>query len=76
MSSKPAVAATALEDLESRIAFQEDLIHTLNETVVAQAEAIRVLQVQIQHVSKRLKSLVDSVEDQGIDGGDERPPHY
>ncbi len=65
-----------LEDLQARLAFQEDLIHSLNKTVVDQAEAIRVLQVQIQHVSRRLKHAIDSGIEDGQVAGDDRPPHY
>ncbi len=65
-----------IEDLQSRLAFQEDMVDSLNATVVSQAEAIKVLQMQVQHLSKRFKDVVDSLEGPGGGAADERPPHY
>ena len=56
-----------IDELESRLAFQDDLIEGLNRMVSDQNERIRILELAY-------KDLRDG--DEGINTGDERPPHY
>ena len=62
-------------DIETRFAFQEDTLNTLNDIVTKQ-------QLQIDILEKTCKSLVDRVRNlsandhQGAEVVDEKPPHY
>lgn len=64
---------TSIADLESRIAFQEDLIQSLNTNVYQQSRRIDQLELQLQQMLELLKSL----QDNGLDlSGHQPPPHY
>lgn len=64
---------TTIADLESRIAFQEDLIQSLNTSTYQQSRRIDQLEMQLSQVVELLKSL----QNNGMDlGGDQAPPHY
>ncbi|QGG79952.1 SlyX protein [Litorivicinus lipolyticus] len=58
-------------DLESKVAFQDDLLDTLNALVTQQSEQI----ARLEQAYKQLSTTVDSAG-LGINTGDERPPHY
>jgi len=69
------VANKNIDDLQSRLAFQEDMLHGLNERVAAQEKDIDALRIQLQHLYKKMKSLESSWEQENA--GDEKlPPHY
>lgn len=61
-------------DLETRLAYQDQLLNELNDVVTAQ-------QVKIMQLEELCKALVQRVRTAGeglpdSDPGDERPPHY
>ena len=63
-----------LTDLEIKLAFQEDLVDSLNQVVTAQQRELELLQGQVRLLYQQLKSLqpsdISSV-------ADEAPPtHY
>jgi len=63
-------------ELETRLAFQDDLLQTLNQLVTDQARQIERLELSLQSLSERLATLS---EGGGASRGsllDERPPHY
>lgn len=63
-----------LEELESRLAFQDDLLEQLNGVVARQDRLIADLQLRVANLEKRIESLGDAA---GADGsGHEVPPHY
>ena len=62
-----------LIEIESRIAYQEDLIQTLNDVIYRQQEKINQLEEQDHKLMERIKSLGES-SDNGQD--DQPPPHY
>ncbi len=65
-------AAARLQDLESRLAHQEQALHDLSETTRAQWDEIDTLKRQVVRLQDRIAEL-----EQGGGGlGDERPPHY
>ena len=69
--------ANEIEELQTRLAFQEDLIATLNDQVALQDRDIKTLQAQLREVHQKLKELIYQVEVGGSTmPGDERPPHY
>jgi SlyX protein len=61
-------------DLQTRLAFQEDSIDTINQIVVRQQSEIDLLKREII----QLKGIVDDFRDSQGDGGNvtELPPHY
>ncbi len=61
-------------DLQTRLAFQEDSIDTINQIVVRQQSEIDLLKREII----QLKGIVDEFRDTQGDGGSatELPPHY
>lgn len=72
--NKSKMVTEQIEDLQSRIAFQEDMISKLNDTVVEQGMQLMSLQKQLQHVYKKVKNV--SFDDDDYDPVDEKPPHY
>lgn len=61
-------------DLETKVAFQDDLLESLNRTVASQQLQIDLLQKQVQLLYDQLRSL--SPSNMAESAGDERPPHY
>lgn len=64
-----------LTDLESKVAFQDDLLESLNRIVVEQQQQIDMLQQQVRLLYDQLRSLAPSNIDEPS-AGEERPPHY
>jgi SlyX protein len=64
---------TRLDELEAKVAFAEDLIETLNQTVARQQGQIDSLQQQLRLLHHRLQEALPDTS-----GGprDEIPPHY
>ncbi|MDZ5601307.1 SlyX family protein [Pseudomonas sp. RP23018S] len=60
-------------ELETRQAFQDDNLQTLNQVVFEQARKIERLQQQMQHLLKRYDDLVGQM---GVEGDEAPPPHY
>lgn len=60
------------EILESKVAFQEELIQQLDDAVIAQQRQIQELQQQL----KILRSEFRSLENQMPDTPEPPPPHY
>jgi SlyX protein len=58
--------------LETRLAFQDETIETLNQTITAQWQQIDALTRQIAALSQRLQEA----EAQAPGPVNERPPHY
>jgi len=64
-----------IADLEIRLTFQDDLLAAMNRRVAEQDNEIAKLQMQLQHLSQKLK---DSQAEAalGSAAADEKPPHY
>lgn len=60
-------------DLESRLAFQDDTIATLNDVVVEQQKVIERLQLQIAVLARRQEEMAGQF---GIAEDEAPPPHY
>ena len=63
-----------VEELESQLAFQDELIESLNSTVARQDREIIELKRQFSLLSERLKEFGDAAP--GAAPQDETPPHY
>jgi len=61
-------------ELETRLAFQEDSIHHLNETVAAQQRRIDSLTEIVELLTQRLQQIAASPLHG--DGEEPPPPHY
>ena len=66
--------AKRIEELESQLAFQDELIESLNGTVAKQDGEILELKRQFSLLSERLKEIGDASP--GAAPQDETPPHY
>lgn len=64
-----------LTDLESKVAFQDDLLESLNRIVIEQQQQIDMLQQQVRLLYDQLRSIAPSNIDTPS-AGEERPPHY
>lgn len=65
-----------LEELESRLAFQDDHVEQLNDIVARQDRLISDLQHRISRLEKRLEELAEAATSAGGSEGHEVPPHY
>ncbi len=63
-----------LTELEIKLAFQEELVETLNQIVAGQQRELDLLQGQVRLVYQQLKSLQPS--DIAAVGEEAPPPHY
>ena len=63
-----------VEELESQLAFQDELIESLNGTVARQDGEILELKRQFSLLTERLKEIGDAAP--GAAPQDEIPPHY
>ncbi|PVV21030.1 MAG: SlyX protein [gamma proteobacterium symbiont of Ctena orbiculata] len=61
-------------DLESRLAFQEEAIHTLSETLVEQQQTIDSLSRSVDALRQKLQALEPSPLQSGET--EPPPPHY
>ena len=66
--------AKRIEELESQLAFQDELIESLNGTVARQDGEILELKRQFSMLSERLKEIGDASPGSAVQ--DETPPHY
>ncbi|MBJ2213915.1 MULTISPECIES: SlyX family protein [Pseudomonas] len=60
-------------DLESRLAFQDDTIETLNDILVTQQRAVERLQLQMTALLKRQEEMSGQFESSEEEAP---PPHY
>ena len=61
-------------DLESRVAFQEEAIHTLSETLIEQQRTLDSLTRSLEALKERLQTLEPSPLQPGET--EPPPPHY
>lgn len=65
-----------LEELESRLAFQDDLIESLNAVVARQDRELERLQRRVRDLEDKLADLAEAASPPGSTPGHEIPPHY
>ena len=65
-----------VDELESRVAFQDDTIEQLSETVARQDRELEDLKRQLRAVVERLKEVDAQGPDAGPASEFEVPPHY
>jgi SlyX protein len=64
--------AERIDALEMRLAYQDDTIETLNQTITAQWKQIDVLTRKVTELGERLQEA----ETNAPGPANERPPHY
>lgn len=74
MSSKPEEPGRRLDELESQVAFQDELLESLNQVVARQELDLMELKRQVGLMSERIKEIGDAAP--GAAPQDETPPHY
>lgn len=63
-----------IEELQLKLAFQENTIEDLNQALIAQQKQIADLDFKMQHVMEKIKTL--SVSNIASQSDEEPPPHY
>lgn len=74
MSQATGNLAKRVDELESQLAFQDELIESLNSTVARQDRELLELKHQLGRLSERLKEIGDASSAGAPQ--DETPPHY
>ena len=75
MEQKLNALSARVDELESRLAFQEDTLAQLNDVIAAQDANIRGLVAALRELGDKYRDLSFEV-DRGGKGADEKPPHY
>ncbi len=75
MSMNPAIESR-LDELESRLAFQDDLIESLNETITRQDRELVRLELRVKSLGEKLNDFAESAAMPGAAPAHEVPPHY
>ena len=65
-----------LDELESRLAFQDDLIENLNEVITRQDRDLSRMSLQLKDLAVRLGEVADATSGAGGQSDFEVPPHY
>jgi len=76
MSTGEQAVQLRLQELESRIAFQDDLIESLNEIVARQDRDIARLEARVKSLGDKIVELGEAGAVPGFSPGHEMPPHY
>lgn len=63
-----------MDDLETRLAFQDDAMNTMSEELIQQQRIVERLQAQVAALIKRQEEFVSQVGQGGVE--DAPPPHY
>jgi len=64
-----------LENIETKISFQEDQIEELNKTVYQQQQKLDQLEEICRALARHVQALAEA-GNEGKSPGNERPPHY
>jgi SlyX protein len=68
--------ANQLIDLQTQLAFQEDLLTSLNDRVYAQDREMQKMQMAISRLSEQLREQNVAAEQGDNQPSFEKPPHY
>ena len=74
-SAKDSIFAQRLDELESRLAFQDDLIESLNKVITRQAREMGNMAAQIKDLFTRFSEQAET-DTPGTSAEHEIPPHY
>jgi len=65
-----------IDELETRVAFQEDSLQSLDEVIAEQDLRLSKQQLQLKLLAEKFKSIETKWDQPDIGSGNERPPHY
>lgn len=66
-----------IDELQSRLAYQEDMLATLNNVIAEQGQAMGQLHRYLQKNQQRLDEIAGHIEESSAAGTlQEKPPHY
>lgn len=74
MSQSIETLGKRIDELENQVAFQDEIIESLNSTVANQDGELLELKHQLSRLSERIKEIGDASP--GEAPQDETPPHY
>ena len=74
MSQTKETLGKRIDEIESQVAFQDEIIESLNSTVAKQDGELLELKHQFSRLSERIKEIGDASP--GEAPQDETPPHY
>ncbi len=74
MSQSIETLGKRIDELENQVAFQDEIIDSLNSTVAKQDRELLELKHQLSRLSERIKEIGDASP--GEAPQDETPPHY
>ena len=72
--TSPPDSSVRLDELESRLAFQDDLIESMNEVVARQDREIALLTQRLAKLAEKLEDIAAGAP--AAADGHEPPPHY
>jgi SlyX protein len=67
---------TRIEELEIRVAFQEDLLQKLDDALAHQQREVLELRTVLRQMTHQIQTLEAAFPDGESDPGHEKPPHY
>jgi len=76
MTSLDSELTARIDELESRLAFQDDLIEALNEVVTRQDHDLAMLTLRLQELSAKINEIGDAAAAATPSSESEAPPHY
>lgn len=65
-----------IDELETRIAFQEDSLVQLDDVIAQQDALLSKQQMQLQLLAEKFKTMEARLDSPQSPPSDERPPHY
>ena len=74
MTSLDSELTARIDELESRLAFQDDLIEALNEVVTRQDHDLARLTLRLQELAAKINEIGEAAATPSADS--EIPPHY
>ena len=76
MTSPDSQLAARIDELESRLAFQDDLIESLNDVVTRQDRDLAMLTLRLQELASKINEIGDASAAASPSPDSEVPPHY
>ena len=76
MNPEQVAQGQQLEELESRLAFLDDLVESLNQVVARQDRELIDLKRRLANTENRLEDIGESAATGAPSAGHEVPPHY
>jgi SlyX protein len=76
MNSSGQMPEARLDELETRLAFQDDLIESLNDTIARQDRELVELSRRLRALESKIEDLAEAATAAGGPADQEVPPHY